>query len=270
LAALVLVIAVSSVAFADVDGPSKRASADKVKCDSNKNECVLYQNRGTAEAVRFKSKGSVPFTIKGSNTGLVENLNADLLDGQHAADFLGVGERAADSALLEGKQASAFLGANERAANSAQLQGRPASAFLGATAKATDSELLDGQDSSAFLGATAKAADADTLDGIDSLNLVRFAGPVFVDGDPAGIGFTSSKTGTGVYRVDFPAGSFKTPTSCKPPSPMVVAHSDTAVIATVAVGMATCNSVDGSGGFTARTFNAAGGAVDSAFWFMVR
>ncbi len=50
---------------------------------------------------------------------------------------------------------------------------------------------------------------------------------------------------------------------------MVVAHSDTAVIATVAIGMATCSSLDGSGGFTAKTFNAAGTAVDSAFWFMV-
>ena len=115
----------------------------------------------------------------------------------------------------------------------------------------------------------ASTVDADTLDGINSLNLARFAGAVFVNGGPAGIGFTSSKTATGIYRVDFPAGSFKTSTSCKPPSPMVVAHSDTAVIATVAIGMATCNSVDGSGGFTARTFNTAGTAVDSAFWFMV-
>jgi hypothetical protein len=270
LAALVLGIVVSSVAFADVDGLGKKAGTDKVKCDSNKNECVLYQNKGKAEAVRFKSKGSVPFTVKSSNTGLVENLNADLLDGQHAADFLGKGERAADSALLEGKDASAFLGVNQRAANSALLQGRPASAFLGATAKAADSETLDGQDSGAFLGATAKAADADKLDGLDSLDLVRFAGAVFTDGDPAGIGFTSSKTATGVYRVEFPAGSFKTATSCRTPIPMVVAHSDTAVIATVAVGMATCNAVDGSGGFTAKTFTAAGAAVDSAFWFMVR
>jgi hypothetical protein len=269
LAALVLGIAVSSVAFAGVDEPTKKAGTDKVKCNSDKNECVLYQNKGTAEAVRFKSKGPVPFTVKSSNTGLVENLNADMLDGQHAADFLGAGERAADSALLEGKPASAFLGVNQRAANSAQLQGQPASAFLGATAKAADSETLDGQDSSAFLGATAKAADADKLDGLDSLNFVRFGGAVFLDGDPAGVGFTSSKTGTGVYRVEFPAGSFKTTNSCKPPVPMVVAHSDTAVIATVAVGMATCSSVDGTGGFTAKTFTHAGAAVDSAFWFMV-
>jgi hypothetical protein len=115
----------------------------------------------------------------------------------------------------------------------------------------------------------ASTVDADTLDGINSLNLARFGGAVFVNGNPAGIGFTSSKTGTGVYRVDFPAGSFKTSTSCKTPSPMVVAHSDTAVIATVAVGMATCSPADGTGGFTARTFTPAGAPVDSAFWFMV-
>jgi hypothetical protein len=50
---------------------------------------------------------------------------------------------------------------------------------------------------------------------------------------------------------------------------MVVAHSDTAVIATVAIGMATCSAVDGTGGFTAKTFTHGGVAVDSAFWFMV-
>jgi hypothetical protein len=92
---------------------------------------------------------------------------------------------------------------------------------------------------------------------------------VFSDGDPAGIGFTSEETTTGVYRVNFPAGSFKTATSCKPPTPIVVAHADMAVIATVAVGMATCSSVDGSGGFTARTFTHAGAVTSSAFWFMV-
>ena len=143
------------------------------------------------------------------------------------------------------------------------------SSFLAAGGKAADAEALDGKDSSEFLGVGAKAADADTFDGKDSIGFARFGGAVFSDGDPAGVGFTSSETSPGVYRVDFPAGSFKTATSCKPPTPMVVAHSDTAVIATVAVGMATCSSVDGSGGFTARTFTQAGAVTNSAFWFMV-
>jgi len=229
-------------------------------------------NKGTGAAATFRTQGTVPFAIRETNTGVVQHLNADMLDGQHAADFLGTTERAADSALLEGEAASAFLGANERAANSAQLQGRPASAFLGATAKAADSETLDGMDSTAFLGATAKAADADTLDGINSLNFARLSGGVFSNGNPTNIGYTSAKSpagATGVYRIDFPEGSFKTSNSCKPPIPMAIARSDTAVIVTIADGSATCNGADGSGGFTLRTFNAAGAAVDANIWFIV-
>jgi hypothetical protein len=156
-----------------------------------------------------------------------------------------------------------------KATDADALDGRDSSDFLAANAKAADANTVDGKDSSEFLGSTAKATDSDTLDGKDSLSFARFGGAVFTDGDPAGIGFDSEKTATGVYRVTFPAGSFKTATSCKPPIPMVVAHSDTAIIATVAVGLATCSSVDGSGAFTMRTFNAAGVATDSAFWFMV-
>jgi hypothetical protein len=135
-------------------------------------------------------------------------------------------------------------------------------------AKAADADMLDGKDSSEFLGATAKAADADNLDGKDSLAFARLGGAVFTNGNPAGVGYTSEETSTGVYRVNFPAGTFKTATSCKTPTPIVVAHSDTAVIATVAIGMATCSAVDGSGGFTVRTFTHAGAATSSAFWFM--
>jgi hypothetical protein len=116
------------------------------------------------------------------------------------------------------------------------------------------------------------SVDADTLDGINSLNFARFSGGVFSDGDPTNIGYTSAKSppaATGVYRIDFPAGSFKTPTSCKPPVPMAISRSNTAVIVTVADGSATCNAGDGSGGFTLRTFDAAGTPVDANIWFIV-
>lgn len=207
--------------------------------------CGVFLNKGTGVAATFRTDGAVPFAIGETSNGLVQHLNADRVDGLHASDF------------LQRSEASSFLGRSE------------ASSFLAAGGKAADAEALDGKDSSAFLGVAAKAADANTFDGKDSIAFARLGGAVFSDGDPAGIGFTSQETSTGVYRVDFPAGSFKTATSCKPPTPIVVAHSDTAVIATVAVGMATCSSVDGSGGFTARTFTHAGAAVSSAFWFMV-
>lgn len=207
--------------------------------------CGVFLNKGTGVAATFRTDGAVPFAIRETSNGLVQHLNADRVDGLHASDF------------LQRSEASSFLGRSE------------ASSFLAAGGKAVDAEALDGKDSSAFLEVAAKAADADTLDGKDSIGFARFGGAVFVNGNPAGVGFTSSQTATGVYRVDFPAGSFKTATSCKPPTPMVVPHSDTAVIATVAVGMATCSGADGSGGFTVKTFTLAGAAANSAFWFMV-
>jgi hypothetical protein len=41
------------------------------------------------------------------------------------------------------------------------------------------------------------------------------------------------------------------------------------VITTVADGTATCNGGDGSGGFTVKTFDAAGAPVDASIWFIV-
>jgi hypothetical protein len=240
---------------------AKGGRAVSATCDNDgtapEDGCAVYVNKGTGAAASFRTQGSVPFAIRDTNSGLVQHLNSDMVDGKHATDFLARSD------------ASSFLGASAKAADSETLDGQDSSAFLGASAKAADSETVDGQDSSAFLGATAKATDADKLDGIDSLDVVRLAGAVFVNGNPANIGYTSSKTSTGVYRVEFPAGTFKTANSCKTPRPMVVSHSDTAVIATVAIGMATCSAVDGTGGFTARMFTLAGAPVDSAFWFMV-
>ncbi len=198
--------------------------------------CGVFLNKGTGVAATFRTDGAVPFAISETADGLVRHLNADRVDGLQASDFLLRSE---------------------------------AGSFLATGGKAADAEALDGKDSSAFLGVAAKAADADALDGKDSLSFARLGGAVFTDGDPAGVGFTSEETSPGVDRVNFPAGSFKTATSCKPPAPIVVAHSDTAVIATVAVGMATCSSLDGSGGFTVRTFTHAGAVTSSAFWFMV-
>ncbi len=215
-------------------GRGLSASCNNAGTDSD-DGCGVFLNKGTGVAATFRTDGAVPFAISETADGLVRNLNADRVDGLQASDFLLRSE---------------------------------AGSFLGAGGKAADADALDGKDSSEFLGVAAKAADAETLDGKDSLSFARLGGAVFTDGDPAGVGFTSEETSPGVYRVNFPAGSFKTATSCKPPTPIVVAHSDTAVIATVAVGMATCSAVDGSGGFTVRTFTHAGAVTSSAFWFM--
>jgi hypothetical protein len=252
---------------------AKGGRAISATCDNDgttdEDGCAVYVNKGQGAAATFRTQGSVPFAIRSTNNGVVQHLNADRVDGKSAADFLGRSERAADSALLAGNPPSAFLGASAKAVDSDTLDGQDSSAFLGATAKAADAETVDGQDSSAFLGATAKAADSETLDGYNSLSIARFGGGVFSDGDPTNIGYTSSRSALGVYRVDFPAGSFKTSNSCKPPTPIAVSRSNTAVIVTIEDGSATCNAGDGSGGFGIRTFNAAGAAIDANIWFIL-
>ena len=240
---------------------AKGGRAVSATCDNDgttdEDGCAVYVNKGQGAAATFRTQGSVPFAIRDTNTGLVRFLNSDMVDGKSASDFLARSE------------ASSFLGASAKAADSDALDGQDASAFLGVNGKAADANTLDGQDSSAFLGATAKAADADTLDGINSLNVARLSGGVFSDGDPTNIGYTSSRSSLGVYRVDFPAGSFKTSNSCKTPIPMVIPRSNIAQIATVEDGSATCNAGDGSGGFGVRTFTHAGAAADAHFWFIV-
>lgn len=87
------------------------------------NACANYVNRGQGPAAAFRTRGSVPFVIRDTNRGLVENLNADLLDDKHASDFLGRNDQAADAAKLGGKLPSDYLGRTEKAADSAKLDG---------------------------------------------------------------------------------------------------------------------------------------------------
>ena len=250
---------------------AKGGRAISATCDndgvSDEDGCAVYVNKGTGAAATFRTNGTVPFAIRETNTGLVQHLNADMLDGKHVTELLGRTERAADSELLGGNPASAFLGATAKAADSETLDGQDSSAFLGASAKAADSNTLDGQDSSEFLGSTAKAADSNTLDGKDSSGYARHAGHVTSGGVASTAAFTSQKTGTGVYVVSFSAGAFSVNgVSCKGPVPIAVADNAANI---VSVAAATCSGGDGSGQFTVETYNPAGAPTDSAFWFMV-
>jgi hypothetical protein len=249
---------------------AKGGRAISATCDNDgqaaEDGCAVYVNRGKGAAASFRTQGSVPFALRDTNTGRVPYLNADMLDGEHATAFLRSGDRATDSARLEGKPASAFLGSTAKAADSEALDGKDSSAFLGSTAKAADSEALDGKDSSAFLGSTAKAADAEKLDGVESDDFTRVSGAVFADGTEASLGFDVTKTGTGVYQVLLDDGTFpNSGGSCSTLFPTVSSLGTDPVIAVVE--SAGCRT-NGGGLFTVRTFNAAGGAVDSSFLFI--
>jgi hypothetical protein len=61
----------------------------------------------------------------------VQNLNADLLNGKSASDFLGRFEAASNSNLLDGKDSTAFAsGVNGKATDADKLDGKSAEAFL--------------------------------------------------------------------------------------------------------------------------------------------
>ncbi len=222
---------------------AKGGRAVSATCDNDgtapEDGCAVYVNKGTGAAASFRTQGSVPFAIRDTNSGLVQHLNSDMVDGKHATDFLARSE------------SSSFLGATAKAADSETVDGRDSSEFIDTNDKAADSNTLDGKDSSEFLGSTAKAADSNTLDGRDSLSFARFAGRVDASGSvSAGSGFTVLKLGgSGAYFISFPAGTFGS--SCNPPT--AVASPATGSLRFAAVAGTQCSS-DGSGGFTVETY----------------
>ena len=239
---------------------AKGGRAISATCDNDgvtdEDGCAVYVNKGTGAAATFRTQGAVPFAIRETNTGLVQHLNSDMVDGKHATDFLARSE------------SSSFLGATAKAADADALDGRDSSDFLGAGDKAADANTLDGKDSAEFLGAAAKAADSDTLDGQDSYGFSSVSGFVMATGSPGTVGITSTKTGTGAYTVEFPDGTFSpTNKSCSVIIPALTPFSGaTARIVTLEE---TGCLFGGGGRFKVRTFDAAAAPTDAAFSFVV-
>jgi hypothetical protein len=255
---------------------AKGGRAVSATCDNDGQEaedgCAVYVNKGTGAAASFRTQGSVPFAIRDTNTGLVQHLNSDMVDGKHATDFLGATAKAADADSLDGRDSSSFLGATAKAADAETVDGKDSGAFLEATAKAADANSLDGKDSSEFLGSTAQAADSNTLDGRDSQSFVRFAGSVSSTGTSSGSGFTSSRVTTGQYFVSFPAGTFPPNPSGSCTVPIAVATPTTGSLRFATIAGSQC-SPGGSGGFTVETYvfddiNAEIDQVDAPFNFV--
>src|SRR4051794_4892421 len=87
---------------------AKGGRAISATCDndgvSDEDGCAVYVNKGTGAAATFRTQGTVPFAIRETNTGVVQHLNSDMVDGKSATDFLARSE------------ASSFLGATAKAA----------------------------------------------------------------------------------------------------------------------------------------------------------
>jgi hypothetical protein len=71
---------------------AKGGRAISATCDNDgtraEDGCAVYVNKGTGPTASFRSAGSVPFVIRDTNRGLVQNLNADLLDNFDATQLV--------------------------------------------------------------------------------------------------------------------------------------------------------------------------------------
>jgi hypothetical protein len=239
---------------------AKGGRAISATCDNDgvteEDGCAVYVNKGTGAAASFRTNGSVPFAIRSSNNGLVANLNADMVDGKHATDFLARSE------------SSAFLGATAKAADADALDGRDSNTFLGVNGKAADANTLDGMDSTEYLGSTAKAADAHLLDGVESDDFARVSGIVNgANGAPLSTGITAVRNGEGDYSVTINDGTFaNSGSSCSLLRPVVspVGNEFHAAV----WNEAGCK-IGGGGEFDVLTFDATGAAEDATFGFIV-
>ncbi len=112
---------------------AKGGRAVSATCDNDgtaaEDGCAVYVNKGTGAAASFRTQGSVPFALRETNTGLVQYLNADMLDGVHGSDLLRRTEKAADSETLDGKDSGEFLGSSAKAADADNLDGRDSMSF---------------------------------------------------------------------------------------------------------------------------------------------
>jgi hypothetical protein len=112
---------------------AKGGRAVSATCDNDgqaaEDGCAVYVNKGRGAAASFRTQGSVPFALRETNTGLVRFLNADMVDGRNASEFLPASGKAADSDTLDGQDSSAFLGSSAKAADSDALDGRDSMSF---------------------------------------------------------------------------------------------------------------------------------------------
>lgn len=107
-------------------------------------------NEGGGPGLELKvEEGAQPLTV--NRTTKVKRLNADLLDGKTAADFLPAAGTAANAEKLDGKTAAEFLGLDGTAANADRLDGKTAADFLDANGTAADADKLDGREVTAFI-----------------------------------------------------------------------------------------------------------------------
>ncbi|MBM3695757.1 MAG: hypothetical protein FJW79_07485 [Actinobacteria bacterium] len=145
----------------------------------NSNLRIINSQAGAPALDLRVQAGSPPLQV--NSAGWIRFLNADRLDGKHAAAFSLVGHDhdGTYSPLGHHHDGTYSPLGHDHAGTYSPLGHDHAGVYLPVAGKAADADLLDGQDSSAFAAAghnhtgaylpvAGKAADADKLDGFDS------------------------------------------------------------------------------------------------------
>jgi hypothetical protein len=142
-----------------------------------------FRNVPLSLETRADAGGQRPAPMQVDSDTLVQQLNADLLDGRGAAEFAnGTGGKADDANLLDGKDSSAFAtGTNGKAHNADNLDGKDQSAFFSGKTYIISNEIIgngpnglgevraicdpgDAVLSGGFTGATFSTTNTDVVD----------------------------------------------------------------------------------------------------------
>jgi hypothetical protein len=106
----------------DLDGP---LSVDYIGLNNNLSYSPVILRALNDSSSLYRQYHMDTYEIWDSgNDGPGSGLHADLLDGQHASAFLGVGDKAADSELLDGYNSTSFIFHNEVLQNTNPFGGR--------------------------------------------------------------------------------------------------------------------------------------------------
>jgi hypothetical protein len=110
--------------------PNLSAQATKMR-SRGASTLRVTNRRPDGVGIEINTEPGIP-PLRVNRTALNVNLNADRLDGHHAADFLGVGDQAADSALLSGYEADHLIRAGyDATTNAANANGEAATVRIG-------------------------------------------------------------------------------------------------------------------------------------------
>jgi len=220
---LALLLGIATMALAAVPGdPFKLGKINKVNAMStlignvdgplltlkNTNDPFIrtFRNVPLSLETRPDAGGQRPPPLQIDSDTLVQQLNADLLDGKGAAEFAnGTGGKADDANLLDGKDSSAFaIGTNGKAHNADNLDGKDQSAFFSGKTYIISNEIIgNGPTGLGDVRATCDPGDAVLSGGFTGVNFTTNQNGIVTD-----IVVKSFPENSRTWQVDFANRAF--------------------------------------------------------------